>query len=76
MESTTIQIHVSPEAARVYESASAEERRKLDLLLDLKLTEASHEPARSLEEIMSDIGREAQQRGLTPDILERILNEP
>ena len=52
----------------------AEEQRKLDVLLSLRLTETTRND-RSLEEIMSDISREAQERGLTPEILESLLNE-
>lgn len=39
METRTIQIRVSAEAARAYESASEEDQRKLDALLSLKLSE-------------------------------------
>ena len=74
MTTKPITIHVSPEAAHTYEAASAEERRKLDALLSLKLTETTRNE-RPLEEIMSDISREAQERGLTPEILESLLNE-
>jgi hypothetical protein len=37
MESKTITVSVMPEAARIYESASPEEKRKLELLLSLGL---------------------------------------
>jgi len=72
METTTIRIRVSPTAARAYEQASEEDRRKLDALLDLKLTEATS-PRRSLEEVMEAMSREARERGLTPEAL---LREP
>ena len=39
METRTITIRVSPEAATTYETAPAEQKRKLDALLSLKLTE-------------------------------------
>lgn len=74
METQTIQIHVSSEAAQTYESASEEQQRKLDALLSLKLSEVNRSK-KSLEEIMSDISCKARQRGMTPDILESILNE-
>ncbi len=74
MTTKPITIRVSPEAARAYEEASAEEQRKLDVLLSLRLTETTRSK-RSLEEVMDDISREAQARGLTPEILEAILNE-
>jgi hypothetical protein len=74
METKTITIHVSPEAASVYETASADQQRKLDALLSLKLSEVTR-AKRPLEVIMSEMSRKAQERGLTPEILESILNE-
>jgi hypothetical protein len=74
METKTITIRVSPEAAYAYETASAEQQRKLDALLSLKLSEVAW-AKRPLEAIMSEISRKAQERGLTPEILKSILNE-
>ena len=69
-----ITIRVTPEAANIYESASQQERRKLDALLSLRLAETAT-PSRSLREIMRKASREAQKRGLTEDILKEILDE-
>ena len=74
METKTITIRVSPEAAYAYETASPEQQRKLAALLSLKLIEVAR-AKRPLEEIMSEISRKAQERGLTPEILKSILNE-
>jgi len=74
METQTITIRVSPEAARVYNTATAEQQRKLEVLLSLKITEVARAP-RSLEEIMDEISRKAQARGLTPETLESLLND-
>jgi hypothetical protein len=74
METKTITIRVSTEAAHAYETATAEQQRKLDALLSLKLTEVARTP-RPLEEIMSEISRKAQERGLTPELLESMLDE-
>lgn len=74
METQSITIRVSPEAARVYNTATAEQQRKLEVLLSLKLTEVARAP-RPLEEIMDEISRKARARGLTPEILESMLNE-
>jgi nickel-dependent lactate racemase len=74
METKAITIHVSPEAASAYETAPAEQQRKLDALLSLKLAEVTR-AKRPLEVIMSEMSRKAQERGLTPEILESILNE-
>lgn len=74
METKAITIRVSSEAASAYETAPAEQQRKLDLLLSLKLSEVTR-ARRPLEVIMSEMSRKAQERGLTPEILESILNE-
>lgn len=74
METKTITIRVSPEAAYAYQTASAEQQRKLDALLSLKLAEMAR-AKRPLEAIMSEISRKAQEGGLTPEILKSMLNE-
>jgi hypothetical protein len=74
METQAITIRVSPEAAQAYEAASADQQRKLDALLSIRLSEVLQD-TRDLEDIMSDISRNAQERGLTPDMLESILGE-
>lgn len=75
MELKTITIRVNAEAAHIFETVSEEEKHKLEALLSLKLIEAIR-PKRSLEEVMSQISCNAQQRGLTPEILDDILNKP
>lgn len=74
METKTIIIRVNAEVARIFEAASEEERRKLEAFLSLKLSDATRSK-NSLEEVMSEISRNAQARGLTPEILDSILNE-
>ncbi len=74
METEKITIRVTPEAARIYQSASEQERRKLDALLSLRLSEVAH-PSRPLKELMREASEEAQARGLTPEILKEILDE-
>jgi hypothetical protein len=74
MTTQEITIRVDPSAASVYLAASEEERRKLDLLLSLRLQDVTQQ-GDSLEEVMRDIARRAQQRGLTPEILESLLRD-
>jgi hypothetical protein len=74
METKPITIRVNPEAAHIFETAPEEQRLKFEALLSLKLTQATH-AKRSLEEVMDDISDKAQARGLTPEILDSILNE-
>ena len=74
METQEIKIRVSPQAANRYQSASEEERSKLDLILSLKLSEIGSS-SRSIKEIMREAGKEAQEQGLTEEVLREILNE-
>jgi hypothetical protein len=74
MQTEEITIRVDSEAARAYRAASEEERRKLDVLLSLRLHDALR-PVGSLKDLMREISRKAQERGLTPEILESILHQ-
>ncbi|MEM1126104.1 MAG: hypothetical protein AAGI71_05580 [Bacteroidota bacterium] len=74
MATREISIRVSDRAAQVYEQASQEERRLLDALLSMRLTEAARS-SRPLEAIMTDIGREAAARGLTEEKLRQLLRD-
>ena len=74
VQTEEITIRVDAEAARAYRSASEQERHKLDLLLSLRLHDALHTNG-SLHEFMRDLNRKAQERGLTPEILESLLHE-
>lgn len=74
MKVRTIAVRVDAETADAYESSSESDRRKIDLLLNLKLREVVKK-IRPLEEVMEEISRKAQERGLTLEILESILAE-
>jgi hypothetical protein len=74
METREIKIRVNAEVARMFETVSEEQRRKMEALLSLKLSNLTHQK-RSLEDIMSDISQKAKERGLTPKILNSIFNE-
>jgi len=69
-----ITVSVDSDVANIYRSASDSERRKLDLLVSLRLRDVT-ESKKSLRETMQEISRNAQRRGLTPEILQSILNE-
>ena len=75
MATEEITIRVNSKAAEAYRAAPDDDRRKLDLLLSLRLQDAL-EPGGSLKDLMRDISRQAQERGLTPEVLESILREP
>ena len=74
MQTEEITIRVNAEAARAYRAASESDRRKLDLLLSVRLHDALH-PSGTLQELMHELSRKAQERGLTPEILESILHD-
>jgi hypothetical protein len=74
MKTDRITIEVDAEAAHAYRAASDEERRKIDSLLNLQLRRATRSQV-SLTTYMDEISRRAQERGLTPDILESLLDE-
>ena len=69
-----ITVSVDPEVANAYRLASDSDRRKLDLLINLRLRDATQSKV-SLKDIMLEISHNAQQRGLTPEILKSILDE-
>jgi hypothetical protein len=73
MTTQEITIRVDPIAAAVYLTASEQDRRKLDALLSLRLSETAMR-SRPLQEIIRDASREAQESGMTPEILQEILN--
>ena len=71
-----ITISLDTDLAEIYRSASESERRKLDLLINIRLRSILESKSRRpLQEIMDDISRKAQKRGLTPEILQSILDE-
>ena len=74
MRTDQITISVGADAASAYRAASEEDRRKLDLILSLRLTEAARS-SRPLRDVMRQIRRNAEERGLTPGILESLLDE-
>lgn len=69
-----ITVSVDSDVANRYRSASNKERRKLDLLINLRLRDVT-ESEKSLRDTMLEISRNAQQRGLTSEILQSILDE-
>ena len=75
MATANITIEVDEAAAKAFAEASAEEQQKLQLLLSLRLQELTSAPDKSLQTVMDEIGRAAEARGLTPEILETLLRD-
>jgi hypothetical protein len=69
----TVNISLDNETANIYEKAPPADKKKMQLLLSLWLREFE-KPSVTLEKLMDDISRKAQERGLTPEILESMLN--
>jgi hypothetical protein len=74
MATEDIVLRVSPEAAEAYRRATPQERLKLEALVSLQLL-GQLQPRRSLDEVMADMSQQAQQRGLTPEVLEELLRD-
>lgn len=74
MTTETITIRVDARAAEAFNTASDDDRRKLEMLLSLRLLEVV-QTTEPLEQFMRRISFNAQQRGLTPEILQDILND-
>lgn len=70
----TITIAVDPDLADAYRATSDQDRRKLDLLLNLRLRDITR-TGESLQDVMTEITQNAQARGLTPEILEELLGD-
>lgn len=73
MSTENISIADDADAARSFFEARPEERRKMEILLDLRLRELTSKDARCLKEIMNEIGSQAEAKGLTPEMVESML---
>ena len=73
-DTARITVTVDSEVAEKYRSASKSERLKLDWLVSMHLRNLMG-PRRPLEDTMRELSRQAQERGLTPEILQSILGE-
>ena len=75
MEPEPITILVDPEAAKAFRDSSPETQKELAGLFAHRLRVASAAPRQSLDEIMDEIGYQAQARGMNPEILRSILED-
>ena len=73
MRITTVAIPLDTDTARIYSDASAEDKKKLRLLMSLWLREFAVSPT-PLKVLLDEISEKAQGRGLTREILESLLN--
>ena len=69
------EVSPSSDTDRVIAEASWGERQKLLLLLSLRRQELMSIPDKKLQTVMDEIGRAAEARGLTPDVLKKLLQD-
>jgi hypothetical protein len=62
-----------PSDARAYGSAAPQQKRKIQALPSLWLRELTASEPPSLQQVLDDAGRKAQERGLTPEMLDPLL---
>ena len=73
-----VSISLNPEVAKAYLQATAEDRQKVNSIVNRWLKNIflrKKEPKEKLFETIDELGIEAQTKGLTPEILEQILHE-
>ena len=75
MPNTVISIPLDPQTAQAYESARAEDRTKIQALVSLWVRELTARELPSLQEVLDETGRKAQERGLTPEVLDSLLKD-
>ncbi|KOR37769.1 MULTISPECIES: hypothetical protein [Planktothricoides] len=69
----TITIPVDPAIAKAYREADPEKQQKIAMFLNVMLKKTLNK--RPLIEIMEDVSQQAIANGITPEILESILND-
>lgn len=78
-KSEKITIEIDKETAQAYRAASAINQRKAQALLRFFFKDISErsreERLNSLFQVMDEISKESLKKGLTPEILEEIINE-
>lgn len=73
-----VSIPLNDETASLYLRASLEKKRKAEFLINLWLKDffkSRKKAQKDFFEIMERTGKIAKDRGMTPEILEQILNE-
>jgi hypothetical protein len=70
-----ITINVDKQTANLYKTIPKENQEKVQLLFSFLLKEFIESDSNSLKKLMDDMSDEARAKGMTPEILEEILNE-
>ena len=75
MLTETITLQVESDVARFYNDAPQTDKQKLQALFGNWLKQYAEADVASLKTAMDDMSRNAQSRGLTPEILESLLTD-
>ena len=75
MSVATIQIQVDDNIIKAYETAPEARRQRLQALIGTMLQDFAETTPQSLLSLMDDMSREAKANGLTPDILDSLLQD-
>jgi len=70
-----ITIPIPESLANIYEHASDADKVKAQWLIEVVLNDLFHSQTGSLMDTVREISQRAAQRGMTPEILEDLLNE-
>ena len=73
MRNRTISIPLDPQTAQAYGAAGEDVKLKIRVLMSLWLRELTARELPSLQQVLDEAGRKAQERGLTPEILDSLL---
>jgi hypothetical protein len=73
--STSIFIPIPNSLAQIYENASEEDKRKAQWLIELVLHDLFTNQSESLTDVIRDISQRAAERGMTPEILEKLFHD-
>lgn len=71
---TAVQFDLNPEAARLFQEAGSEVRRRIAFLVSALITQQAKNP-RSLVEIMDEMSKQAETNGLNEQKLNELLRE-
>lgn len=74
MSETVITIATDADTAAKYNAATDMERRKIQLLVRV-LLQNTPPSKKSLQQLMDEMSAEAQAKGLTPEILDELLQD-
>jgi hypothetical protein len=75
MADTTITVTLDEATAQAYSLATPLDQAKMQLLFRLLLREYTTVSSLPISQLMDTISEEAEQRGLTPAILEQLLRD-